>query len=56
MRIQIARVDLERLLINTPGGASIGIDTVNEKISVIDETGRELGIINAKMKIWQPET
>ena len=51
MRLQIDRIDLERLLTNTPRGASIGIDTDTQTITVIDRTGRERGSVHATMEV-----
>ncbi len=54
MKIQIERVYLERLLANTPGGHTIGIDTDEGTISVIDKTGRVRGDVDAPMQVFNP--
>jgi hypothetical protein len=54
MKIQIERVHLERLLANSPGGHTIGIDTDEGTINVIDKTGRVRGGVNAPMQVIDP--
>lgn len=63
MRIQIKRIHIERLLANCPNAArsrrafqSIGIDTDEKTVNLIDETGRELSSVNVPMEDWNNET
>lgn len=46
MRIQIERVQLERLLANERRGNTVGIDTDEKTADLIDKSGRSLGSVN----------